>query len=60
MKRANSDLREAMKKAGVFQWQVADALGVNQTTLTVRLRHELVAEQKKDVLAAIETAKKGA
>lgn len=55
-KKANDDIRQAMIKHGVRQWQVADALGVGEVTLCKYLRRELNNEEKKEILNAIEKA----
>lgn len=58
-KKANQDIRDAMKVAGVSQWQVAHFFngGVHENTLRSKLRFELGIDDKGAVLAAIEQAK---
>ena len=46
MGKANNDIREALKKSGVKQWELADKLGVANTRLCEKLRHELSGEEK--------------
>ena len=46
MEKANNDIREALKKSGVKQWELADKLGVANTRLCEKLRHELSGEEK--------------
>ncbi len=55
---ANEMLRAMMKKDRIFMWQVADKLGLNETTVIKRFRHELQPEQRNEVLSAIEEIKK--
>lgn len=55
----NVDVREMIKKAGVFHYQVADALGVSEGTFCKMLRRELPEEQKCDVYNAIARLKDG-
>lgn len=55
---ANQDIRKAIKAAGVYHWQVADAMGKSQYTLSVWLRKPLKGEKREIVLSAIEKAKK--
>jgi len=50
----NRDIREAIKKARVKQWEVAQALGIAEETLIRWLRHELSEERKAAILAAIQ------
>ena len=50
---ANEEVRSAMTAAKVKQWQVADALGIHETTLCAWLRHELPAEKRKEILIII-------
>lgn len=58
-KKANQDIRDAMKAAGVSQWQVAHFFsgGVHENTLRSKLRFELGLDEKGAVFAAIEQAK---
>lgn len=50
----NEEIRTAMKDKGVYQWEVAKALGVAESTLIRWLREELSAEQKEAILEAIQ------
>ena len=49
----NHDVRAAAKDAGIKLWQIADALGIADTTFCKRLRYELAPEQKAQVFEAI-------
>lgn len=51
----NTDIKSALKKSKVKQWQVADELGVSESTFTRWLRYELTADKKESVLAAIKS-----
>ena len=56
----NAEIRAAIKAAGLYQWQVAKACGVNEYTLIRWLRDELSDERKKAIYKAIEElAKRG-
>lgn len=57
--KTNQDVRDAIIAAGIYQWQIADQLGMNEATLSRKLRYELKEEEKKAVYAAIEEVKKG-
>ena len=43
----NQDIRRAAAGAGVKLWQVAEALGIADTTFCRKLRHELPQEEKE-------------
>lgn len=46
-------IRQEAKRSGVALWEVAETLGVADSTLYRHLRRELPAEEQKKVLAAI-------
>ena len=60
MKRANESVRKAIHEAGSTQWQVAEAIGVNATTLTVCLRTRLSESRLNRVQDALSALQKGA
>lgn len=49
----NTDIREAIKKAGLRQWMIADKMGMSETTFCRILRKELSEEQKKEILEVV-------
>lgn len=49
----NQDIRNAVKKAGVCLWQVAERLNMWDSAFSRELRHELTPERKKQVFAVI-------
>ena len=49
----NTDIRGEIKRAGLFHWQVAKAIGVSEVTFCRQLREELTQARKEDVRAAI-------
>lgn len=49
----NLDVREAIKNAGVYHYQVAEALGISEGTFCKMLRKELPEDQKCAVYNAI-------
>lgn len=51
----NQDIRLSAKRSGVRLWQVADALGIREATLSRKLRYELPKAEKQKVLDIIET-----
>lgn len=46
-------IRQEAKQSGVALWEVAEVLGVADSTLYRRLRRELPPERQKEALAAI-------
>lgn len=50
----NAQIREALKKNGLCQWQLAKRLGINESVLSRRLREELPEEETKRILEVIE------
>ena len=55
--KANTDIRYAIKAAGLKNWQIAEALKISENTLSRRLRHELAPEGKKQILDIIQELK---
>lgn len=53
MVRANSDIRAAAQASGVKLWMVAAEIGVSDATLTRRMRFELRADEKRQLMGAI-------
>lgn len=56
---SNKDLRQAAKAANVRLWQIADALGITDATLSRRLRRELSREEKQKILEIIKSLEGG-
>ena len=50
----NSDIRKALKNAGVYQWQVCEWLGITEALLSKKMRHELSKDLKEKILIAID------
>ncbi len=55
----NQDIRKAIGGAGLKQWQVADALGIDDSNFSKMLRKELPDNIKGKILKAIEKLKEG-
>ena len=51
---ANEQIKEAARQAGVKLWEVADAIGVTDSTFSRQLRRELNPEKQQRVIEAIE------
>ncbi len=47
--KANSDVRECARKAGVYLWQIAAAIGVSEPTFNRRMRVEMPEHEKEYV-----------
>ena len=56
----NKDIRNAAGGYGIRLWQVAEALGMNESAFSRKLRKELPQEEKEKILIVIEKlAKEG-
>lgn len=53
----NLDIREALKSANMRHWVLADELGIDESTLTRWLRHELPTDKKERIMKIIESYK---
>ena len=49
----NKDVRNEIKATGLYLWQVADALGLNDGNFSRKLRHELPDEEKVRIRAIV-------
>lgn len=49
----NKEVKKMMKEKGLFQWQVAEALGISEWQFSRYLRHELPSNKKRQVIEAI-------
>lgn len=59
MDKANKEIREKAKEAGVYIWQIAEHIGVHDQTLNRWLRTELPDDKKDLIMAAVEDLRKG-
>lgn len=50
----NEDVRAAAKAGGVRLWQLAEELGLSESTLSRKLRHEWTDEEKRRAYQVIE------
>lgn len=57
MSRPNNDIRDALTRAGFFQWELAAELGLSDGALSRRLRTELTASEKEECFKAVERMK---
>lgn len=56
----NIEVREQAKALNVKLWQIADCLGVTDSTFSRKLRKELSAEEKDRIMSVIEELSKNA
>lgn len=50
----NVELRKALKENHVYQYELADKMGVSESTLVKRFRKELSVEEKAQILSIID------
>ena len=50
----NTEIKTKLKEAGVFQYELAEAMGVSEFTLVKRLRKEQSAEEKERINTIID------
>lgn len=56
---ANKEIRKVANDKGVRQWQIAEVLGIDETSLSRKMRHELSDEYKEKYLNAIDQVERG-
>ena len=49
----NQDVRQEIKDAGLFLWQIAEALGMRDDSFSRSLRKEFSAERKAEIRKVI-------
>ena len=52
--RANMDIRNAAKKAGVRLWEIAAGFGINDGNFSRKLRKELPPQERDRIMAIID------
>ena len=58
--KANMKIREKARNSGVRLWQIADALGMQESLFSKKLRKELAEEEQEKILSIIDDLAKGA
>lgn len=53
-KEVNKDIKTAAKRAGVYHWEIADKLGIQDSAFSRKLRRELSAQEREEILKIIE------
>lgn len=56
--KANQEIRSALKESGMKHWELAAAIGVDETTLCRWLRKELPDDKKSDILHIIKSGER--
>lgn len=56
----NKEIKESLKKANIYQWQVAEAMGIGETAFSRKMRKELPEEEKQKIFETIDLLKKEA
>lgn len=49
----NIEIREAIKNARLYSYEVAAAMGISETSFSRKLRNELAPDEKKRILDTI-------
>ncbi len=52
---ANKEIKEAARKAGVFHYEIAERLNIQESAFSRKLRRELPDQEKKELLEIIKT-----
>lgn len=52
-RKANREVRQVMKDKRVYQWEVAEVLGVHESTIIRWMRTKLPEDRKNDILEAV-------
>ena len=55
---ANTTIRETARKKRIAQWEIAEALGLNESVFSRMMRHELPADKQERILTIIEELSK--
>lgn len=54
----NQDIKDAIKKSAAKKWQVANELGVAESTFNTWLHKKLTPEKKQEIMTAISKVNK--
>ncbi len=60
MQETNHQIREACRDSGVLLWQVAERLGIADSSFSRMLRHELPKEKRDEICSIISELSKEA
>lgn len=51
----NKEIKEAARKAGVYHYEIAERLNIQDSAFSRKLRRELPDQEKKEILEIIRT-----
>ena len=51
----NKEIKEAARKAGVYHYEIAERLNIQDSAFSHKLRRELPDQEKKEILEIIKT-----
>lgn len=51
---SNKNIREYAKEKGVYLWQIANAMGISEPTMTRRMRSELSEQEQANIMSIIQ------
>lgn len=54
----NAAVRNELKKRGIYQYELAEMIGISEFTLVKRLRKELSKDEQKQLISVIKEAAK--
>jgi len=54
---SNTDIKNEVKQSGVYLWQIADRLGINDGNFSRKLRKELSEAEKERIRSIIKDLK---
>lgn len=54
MRKANQDIRVEAKRKGVFLYLIAERMGIQESYLCKKMRHELPANEKEQIRVIID------
>jgi len=56
-KTRNNDIRNSIKQANLYMWEIAEFMQIHENTLYRMLRHNLSDEARGEILSAIKELK---
>lgn len=56
----NKELKQIITTNGLYLWQVAEALGITDSTFSRKLRKELTDDEKNNILRIVEELREAA
>lgn len=50
----NREIKSAAKSAGVYHWEIAEKMGIQDSAFSRKLRRELPEQEKREILQIIQ------